>query len=219
MIAKELISNLMIPLIPEDKAEQALSMMSIYYVKHLPVVKNGILLGILSEEDLTTVDPQTQVREITISNTYVYANATDHVFEVLGRLAENKTTVIPVVDDDEKFLGLISQENLLNYYANSFSFKEPGSIIVIETTRRGYSLSELARVIELENAIILASFITTIPDSEVTLLTIKVNHQEISNLISALERYDYKIKASFTEEKYVDDLKDRYDQLMSYLNV
>lgn len=219
MIAKELISNSILPLLPDNTAEQALSMMSVYHVKHLPVVKDDILLGILSEEQAASCDLETKIRDIKISSTYIYVSAFDHVFEILSRLAENNITVVPVVDDNEKFLGLISQEDLLKFYANSFSFTEPGSIVVLETSKRGYVLSEVARVVELENASIISSFITSSNESEVTLLTLKINQQEISNIIAALERYGYKIKATFTEEEYEDDLKDRYDQLMNYLNV
>ncbi|MBT8232752.1 MAG: CBS domain-containing protein [Saprospiraceae bacterium] len=219
MIAKELISNLVLPLEPSDTLAQALTIMSIYHVKHLPVVREEILMGILSEDNATTNSPETLVRDIQISSTYTFVNINDHVFEVLARLAQNKMTVVPVVDNDEKFIGIITQEDLIKYYANSFSFKEPGSIIVVESSKRGYSFSEIARVIELENGSVLASFITDIPNTEVVLITIKINQQEISSIISALERYDYKINASFTEDEYDDDLKDRYDQLMNYLNV
>jgi len=219
MIAKELISNSILPLQPEDNAGQALTMMSIYHVRHLPVIKNDTLQGIISEENATTTDPSTLIRDIKISKTYTFVSATDHVFEILSRMADNNLTVVPVVDDKEKFLGIISQEDLIKYYANTFSFTEPGSIVVIETSRRGYVLSEIARVVELENASIISSFITSSKVSEVTLLTIKINQQEISSIIAALERYDYKIKATFSEDEYIDDLKDRYDQLMNYLNV
>jgi len=219
MVAQNLISNSILPLVPSDTAEQALSMMSVYHVKHLPVVKDEILLGIISEEQAASTDPETIIRDIKISNTYIFVAATDHVFEILHRLADNNITVVPVVDENERFLGLISQEDLIKYYANTFSFKEPGSLIVIETSKRGYVLSEIARVIELENAAVISSFITSSQNSEVTLLTLKVNQQEISSITTALERYDYKIKATFTEDEYDDDMKDRYDQLMNYLNV
>ena len=219
MIAKDLISNDVLPLVSTDNVTQALSMMSVYHIKHLPVVKDNILLGILSEEDATTVDPETEIRDIKISSSYIYVAAEDHIFEVLSRMAENKMTIVPVVDHQERFLGIVSQEDLIKFFSNTFSFKEPGSIIVIETTRKGYSLSAIARVIEMENAAIIASFITSLHESEATLLTIKVNSQDINDILAALERYDYKIKASFTEEEYMDDLKDRYDQLMKYLDV
>jgi len=219
MIAKELISNLIMPLSPGDTLEQALTIMSIYHVKHLPIVENDKLLGILSEDDATTNNPDTTIGNISTSKTYAFVSRNDHVFEILARLAQNKMTTVPVVDEQENFVGIVTQDDLITYYADSFSFKEPGSIVVIETSRREYSLSEVSRVIELENAAILSTFITAIENTEVLLLTIKINQQEISTIISALERYDYNIKASFTEDEFEDNLKDRYDQLMNYLNV
>lgn len=219
MIAKELISNDILPLNQTDNCAQAMSMMSVYRIKDLPVVNNGMLLGMVSEDIVSTVDPDTLIGEVQLNKTYLYVEESDHVFEVLSRLAQNNITVVPVVGDEDEFLGLISQEDLIKYYANTFSFKEPGSIVVIETTKAGYSLSEVSRIIELENSVIISSFITSSEDTENILLTIKVNQQEISNIISALERYDYKVSASFVEDEYADDLKDRYDLLMNYLNV
>lgn len=219
MIAKDLISNMVLALVPEDTVAQALSMMSVYHVKHLPVVKNNILLGILSEEDATTEHPETHIRDVRISSSYTFANKQDHIFEVLARLAENQMTIVPVVDDDERYLGIITQEDIISFYAASFSFTEPGGIIVIETSKRGYTLSEVSRIIELENTTILASFVSSLQNSEAVLLTLKLNKRDINDVIAALERYDYKIRATFTDDEYIDDLKDRYDQLMNYLNV
>ena len=51
-------------------------------------------------------------------------------------------------------------------------------------------------------------------------VTLKLNKYEIQSLIKALTRYDYTIKATFLEdEKMVDDLLDRYNALMNYLNI
>ncbi|NNE25581.1 MAG: CBS domain-containing protein [Saprospiraceae bacterium] len=219
MIAKELISNEILPLQLNDNCAQAMTMMSIYRLKDMPVVDENGLVGMISEEVVSTTDPETLIEQTYISKSYVYVQETDHIFEVLNRLAQNNMTVVPVVDDNEKFLGIISQEDLIKFYANTFSFKEPGSIIVIESTRRGYSLSEVARIVELESATVISSFVSSNEDSENILLTIKVNQQEISNIISALERYDYNVSATFVEDEYSDDLKDRYDMLMNYLNI
>lgn len=219
MIAKELISNDILPLNQKDNCAQAMSMMSVYRIKDLPVVEGQELLGMVSEDTVSTIDPDTLISEVHLNKSYIYVEPSDHIFEVLSRLAQNNFTVVPVVDHEEKFMGIISQEDLIKYYANTFSFKEPGSIIVLETTKNDYSLSEVARVVEHENAVVISSFITNAEDSQSILLTIKVNQQEISNIISALERYDYKVSASFVEDEYSDDLKDRYDLLMSYLNV
>ena len=219
MIAKELISQNIIPLIPSDNAEQAMSMMSLYHVRHLPVVKDNIYLGVVSEEDITSAGLDTLIRDIIIDNTVISVSTDDHIFDLLSRMSEHNYTLVPVVATDKQYLGVVTQQDLLAFIAGTFSFKEPGGIIVIESTQKDYSLSEIARIVELENASVIASFITSRHESSAILITLKINHQDIQDIISALERYDYKIKASFTAESYKEDLKDRYDLLMRFLDV
>ncbi|MCB0586459.1 MAG: CBS domain-containing protein, partial [Phaeodactylibacter sp.] len=62
-------------------------------------------------------------------------------------------------------------------------------------------------------------FITTNLESTRVDITIKINRQNIQTIIATFERFDYDIKASFNEADYVGSLQERYDALMSYLNV
>lgn len=178
-----------------------------------------MLLGIISEDEIMSKDLGEPIGSYGLSLNNAFVKNSDHLFEVMSRLAEFNLSVIPVVDREENYLGMITQEDLLQFYANSFSFTEPGGIIVLEMNRIDYSLAEIARIAEAENVTILSSFLTTNPDTTKVYVTIKINQQDIQNLIATFERYDYTIKASFTEDTYLEDLKDRYDALMSYLNV
>jgi len=134
-------------------------------------------------------------------------------------MARHKLTVVPGVDNEERSLGLVTQEDLVQFYASSFSFSEPGSIIVIETIKPNYSLAELSRIVEEESAAILTSFITSEEETNTILVTLKINKTDIQSIIASLNRFDYTVRASFSEVEYIDTLKDNYDALMSYLNV
>ncbi len=219
MIAKNLTTEDILPLKMSDTCAQAMTMMSIYHVSDLPIVDGDKLLGLISEDEVTTSDPEKLISDMVLSPSFVYTSEDQHIFEVLGKLAQNKVSVMPVVDKDEKYTGVISQENLVKYYADTFSFKEPGSIIVIKIHKKDYSLSEVTRVIEMEGALVIASFITVLTDSAHLLLTLKINQLDVNTILQALERYEYDIHATFAEDEYVSDLKDRYDMLMTYLNV
>ncbi|MEY4029665.1 MAG: hypothetical protein RJA90_850, partial [Bacteroidota bacterium] len=48
---------------------------------------------------------------------------------------------------------------------------------------------------------------------------LKLNSAQIQNLLSTFERFGYNIKATFDEEDVKDTLKNRYESLMTYLNV
>ena len=219
MIASELISTTLIPLRTSDTGEAALMTMSDFLVKHLPIVNNTQLLGVLSEEDILNNPINDPVGSYNLSHTKAYVNHREHLYEIMGTMSEKNLTVIPVVDDDGNYMGMITQSDLLHYYAKSFSFSEPGSIIILEMPKRDYVLSEISRIIESESGTVLSSFITNAGEPHLALVTLKINRQEIENIKASLVRFGYIIKGSFVEEEYYDTLKDRYDMLMNYLDV
>ena len=219
MIAEQLISNEIIPLQTSDNGATALEMMSDFYVRHLPIVNNKELLGLISEDDILDYDVNEAIGSYSLSLIRPYVYRGEHLYEVMRLLAEQKLTVVPIVDRDKNYLGVISMDDLLQYFSNNFSFREPGSIIVLEVSNRAYSLGEIAKIVESENARILSAFVTARPDSPIFDVTIKLNRNHIQNIIATFLRYDYTIKASFNEVDYLDSLQERYDSLMSYLNV
>ncbi len=219
MIAEQLISDDIIPLRTSDTGDEALEMMNEFYVRHLPIVNNQELLGVISEEDILEFDATEAVGSYSLSLTRPYVKVSDHLYEVMRTLAEYQLTLVPVIDQGNNYIGVVSLENLLHHFANSTAFKEPGSIIVLEVSRRDYSLTEIARIVESENAIILSTFVAAEADTALMEITIKINTHNISPIIATLERFNYQIKASFNESDYSDTLKERYDSLMAYLNV
>ncbi len=219
MTAQELISDVIMPLRTSDTGEFGLSIMNEFYVKHLPIVNNDQLLGLVSEEDILEHDVMEAVGSYNLSLNRPYVSAGDHLFDVMRVMSEFNLTVVPVIHEEDQYAGLITQEDLIQFYANSFSFAERGSIIVLEMAKSEYSLATLSQIVESENGTVLSTFITTDPDSPRVLVTLKVNKQDISSILSTFQRYEYEVNATFTETDYYDTLKERYDMLMSYLNV
>lgn len=219
MIAKQLKSQTIPPLKTSDTGDAGLTIMQLYNVSHLPIVNNEVLLGILSEEDILNHNAEEAIGSygLALSDSFVYED--EHIFEVMSKVAKSKLSVIAVIDHDERYVGMITLEALLQYYAGSFSFKEPGSILILETTKRNYSLHEIARIVEEESAAVISCFLTDHENPLNIYVTLKINKHEISHIIASFERYEYGIKASFTKEEYFDSLQDRYDSLIKYLSV
>lgn len=219
MLAKDIISHELDALRTSDTGEDAINLMTVYHVRHLPIVNDKALLGTIAEEDIINSNISEPVGSYALSMVRAYAKSNDHLFEVMDRMAEYDLSVIPVVNDKMEYQGCISLENLMRYFAKSFSFEEPGSILVIQTDRANYSLVEIARIVEEEAAAVLAVFLSFEDMSSRVSVTLKINKQEISRIIASFLRYDYTIKGTFTESEYMDALQDRYDSLMNYLNV
>ena len=99
------------------------------------------------------------------------------------------------------------------------AINQPGSIIVLEMTQNDYSLSEIAQIIESNDAKILSMYITSRIDSTLLDVILKINKQDLNAIIQTFSRYNYTIKASYGEKEDPEDLRDRFDSLMNYLNV
>lgn len=219
MIAEEISSKILAPLDAKDTGEEALTIMNIYHVKHLPIVEGKDILGLISEEDILNNKIEEAIGTYKIRNNDIYVSKSDHLFEVMSKMAESRLSVIPVIDEEEKYFGLVTQDDLIQYFASSFSFAEPGSIVVIETDKGNYSLSEISQIVESEQVTILSSFVNAVSDSTTIYVTLKLNKRDIKSVIASLERYEFVVKASFTRSENTDGLKDRYDSLMRYLSV
>lgn len=219
MLAKSLITNGIVPLKTSDTGVEALGLMSEFNLSHYPIVNNEQLLGLISDEDIIGNSIEEPIGSYSLSLSKAYAKENDHLYEVLGLLGESKLTIIPVVDNEDNYLGIITQNDLLNYFAESGSFTEPGSVMVLEIPKRDYSMSEISQIVESEGGVILSSFINTNLDESIVDVTLKINKHNIAAIISNFERYSYKIKFTMQEEEIFDAAKERYDSLMSYLNV
>lgn len=220
MLAGQLISNVIPPLRTSDTVRKALERMNEFKVYHLPIVNEIQYLGLVSEEELMearNMEIAIGALPVKLLNTFTSENA--HIYEVIRLFSELQLSVVPVLDQQKNYLGIISINNLLNFTANLYSVSEPGGIIVLSISNRNNSLAHMAQIVEADNAQILSSYINVFPDSTRLEVTLKINKTEISAIVAAFERYDYEVKAVFNNSSHDDDSMDRFDSFMNYLNV
>ncbi len=219
MQAIDLISQSLISLHPDDDGLRAISLMEELRVNHLPVVRNGFYLGILSEKEILNWDNEEEfieehLEEITAPSVI----GTQHLFDIIEELEKFSLTVIPVLDEEKHYLGSITNRKLLYTIAKSTSIQSNGGVIVLRMNQNDYQMSEIARIVEDNNTKILSSYITSIPDALQIELTLKLNTMDINSIVKDLERFDYNVSASFNTEETNDDFTDRYESLMRFLN-
>ena len=97
-------------------------------------------------------------------------------------------------------------------------FSEPGGILVVEKGINDYSFSEIAQIVESNNAKILGAFITGM-DGDLTRITLKIGDASLNEIIQTFRRYSYNIISGHEEDSYLESLKDRSQYLDKYLNM
>jgi hypothetical protein len=116
-------------------------------------------------------------------------------------------------------VGVITISDTLTAFARS-SMQEPGGILVLLMDERDYSLSEVSRLVESNDAKILSSYVCTDKtDATRIKLTIKINRNDLSRIIATFERFSYNIVAKFHHTQGNEDDKERIDLLLRYLNM
>lgn len=219
MIASELISYDIPPLKLSDTGVKALDWMEEFKTSELPVVEDNKYIGVISESevlDRNNVDDSFKDYNLAFKKPFAHEN--QHLFEVVSLIVKHDIDLLPVVDENEHYLGLITIKKIVQYFSKIASVSNAGSILTLEINVNDYSLAEISKMVESDDAKILASFITSHPDSKKLEVTLKINKTEISRILHTFERFNYTVLASYNESEYHKDLHDRYDEFMRFLN-
>jgi CBS domain-containing protein len=221
MVANDLISDVIPSLKTSDLGQTALNWMEIFRISHLPIVNNQDFLGLISDTDIYDMNQANEP----IGNHYLtlikpYVTMDQHLFEVIGLASRLKLSIVPVLDNNNHYKGVITTNDLIRHIAGISSMDQAGGIIVIDLVERDYSLTQIAQIVESNNVKILSMYITSPPESTRLEVTLKLNTDDLGAVIRTFERYNYNVKTWVTTNDSMESLySERFDLLMKYLNI
>lgn len=220
MHAIDLISPEIPTLRPTDDIGRALDWMEEFKVSHLPVVDNARLVGLVTDRDLVDRnDPLATVSSIMERVEVPFVRSGQHIFELMKFFSERGLTVVPVLDELGVYKGSINEHDALRKLAEVTNIHEPGSVVVLEMNQNDYSLQQIARIVEGNDAKIMSLHSHSLPDSSRIEVTLKINNEDVSSILRTFERYDYFVKSTYQGSLLQNDLRERYEELMRYINL
>jgi hypothetical protein len=128
-------------------------------------------------------------------------------------------TVVPVLDAENNYLGNISLRTLVEHFASITAVKNPGGVIILELNANDFVLSQIARIVEENDTKILSLYVSEISDSTRLELTLKLNRENIRGILQSFARYNIHVKATFQQGDFSEDLRNRFDLFMNYINM
>ncbi len=219
MKASEIISKTLPEALPEDTVGKVLGWMEECKVQHLPYLKDGNLEALLYEDDLLDQDESATIGSLRFARPLVFVLAKQHLFDAAKIMADTLVTVLPVVTESNAYVGMISSIEMLEAYHKVSNIKEPGSVVVLEMHPRDYSMLQIANIVEGNDGKILSSFVTNQEEGKKVEVTLKLNKGRIDGILQTFARYNYTVIEKYQESAYDSLLKERYDELMNYLNM
>ncbi len=221
MIVRELITDKIPSIKSTDMAGTALDWMNEFKLSLLPVVDNGTYKGMVTEDDiLDATSLEVKVGDIQYmgwDSAYIYEGK--HIYDAIQVMSRFKLGILPVLDEENSYLGAITLPDLLPYLGNLLAMDEPGGIIVLEIPPKGYVLSEISRIAESENAKILSLYMSQPSKEGKYLLTLKLNIEDLSRVVASFERFQYTIIETYQHTIQLSNYQRNLDALMNYLDI
>ena len=197
-----------------------LDKMNEIHTSQLAVIDKNDFLGVITEDDLLSANDESKsIGSLTVSLGFLYLYEYQHIYDALQYMTTHHLQILPIMNKENMYLGVVTLQNLMKALDSTLGNQTPGAIIVLELGKNDVSFSHIAHIFESENVRILNAAVRDISDTTKIEMTIKVDKQNISSVVSALWRFDYVVKATFNDGSQDSDIKERYDILMNYLNL
>jgi acetoin utilization protein AcuB len=220
MLAGELINHEVPQLQLKDTVGKALKLISDFRVSHLPVVSGKQYLGLIGEDDLLDMHEAKASIEALQKN-FITAVVEEHQYflNAVSYANQMEATVVPVVNREKELIGVITTTELLKALGDFSGANEIGGILVLEMKRSQFSISEISRLVESNDATILHLNTTVNPASGLLTVTLHLNKKEITAIIATFQRYEYDIVYSHGDENFEPDIQNNFRHLMNYLHI
>ena len=219
MLNQQIISSQIEPLNYSQTVKDALYLMADNKLQQLPLVKDGLYEGLLSEEDLLDADGQDSLTNFQFDLLPYSVNALDHFLTAAKLTSEQRLKLIPVISGEKEYLGSITEEDLLRQFSRLNGVQERGALLVLSMNREDYSTGQLSKLVETNDASItqLNTFFEEVTDK--LIVTLRINKEEISDILSTFQRYDYEVIFHAGQEQYENELRRNYFHLMNFLQM
>jgi predicted transcriptional regulator len=185
---------------------------------HFPVLENGIFIGSIASDDIETFDLDKKIIDYKYTLERFFARKSMIWLDVLEIFAKNHTNVIPVLDENNSYIGYYEMEDIMKFFQETPFLKEQGGIIIVQKGLLDYSMAQVTQIVESNNGKILGCFISE-ADLENVQITVKIGVGPMNEIIQTFRRYNYEIISEHQEDTYINSLKERSDYLDKYLNI
>jgi hypothetical protein len=214
----DFIINDVTPLSIKDSVKRAQSIFTQMTYSHIPILDEDMYAGCVAETDAHCFENNQTLEDVRYSLTAFQVDESMHWLDVLKAFAQYQTNIMPVLDENKKYTGYYELKDIMEFFIDAPFLYESGNVIVVTKGATDFSFSEIAQIVESNDAKIYGCFISAQKD-HLTEITIKVNATNLNGVLQTFRRYSYEVISSIEEDTYLDSLKERSDYLDKYLNI
>jgi predicted transcriptional regulator len=186
---------------------------------HLAVTGHGKFTGLIGKKEIEEFNELTTLDSLPAFAITQAVAHNEHFLSAVNFCNRFHTAVIPVINEENEFIGCITSSDLLMHLGNFTGAASIGGIIVLEIERSHFSISEISRIAESNDAVILHLNTTTHTETGLLTITVHLDKKDVSDIVATFERYQYTITGYFGSEKFEKEIQSNFLHLMNYLDI
>jgi acetoin utilization protein AcuB len=205
MIVEEIMKTEVVTLFPTDSIADAMHLMEIKKIRHIPVINTDkLLVGIVTLSDIRDAAPsifradehledlQRPIDSI-MKKDVITGHPLDFVEEIAAVFYEHKISCIPITNS-RKLVGIVTETDLLRTLVELTGAHQPGSQIEVKVPNLAGKLSDITTIIKNRKANILSVLVYPDKmDAQYKILVIRVQTMNPTAVIQDLKQAGYNV--------------------------
>ncbi|GJH39759.1 hypothetical protein RCZ04_03090 [Capnocytophaga sp. HP1101] len=202
----------------DTSIEEALLLFEAHSVSALPVCESSSFIGVLNKETVEQAPKEDLVGDYRYALEYYSVPLTAMWDTVIESFALYQTDMLPVIDENQQFIGYYSLNDFLKQLSKTPFIQETGRVVVLQKDAHSYSFTEISRIVEENAGILLGLYLSNRTEGYVH-ITLKLLTEHLSDILQDFRRYGYVILTEKDDDHYRQELKDISDYFERYLDI
>ncbi len=205
MLLEQIMKRNIITIQPDDTLSTALQTINEHRIRHLPVIKDQMLVGIVSDRDLRDVCPSrlvnedqdqllqnTLIRDIMHKNV-ITAHPLDFVEDAASVFYEFRIGCLPIIQKG-KLVGIVTESDVLRTLVELMGVNKPSSHIEVTIFDKPGMLAEVSDIIRGLNVNITSVYMTPVEEDGTRGLVFRIQTMDPRRIYLEIEKAGYKVK-------------------------
>lgn len=196
-----------VTVLPETTVDDAFARMKAAKIRHLPVVEDGKLVGIVTDRDLMRVSPSAattlsryeinsllaKIKILDImSKSVIFVNESAPIEEAAFLMSRNRIRGLPVISDVGTVVGVITENDIFDAFVDIMDLQGGKTRITLEVEDKVGVVSDIAGIFK-ETGSNIDSFVTCPQEDGNYEIIIRGNFEETDVLTTKLTEHGYKV--------------------------
>ncbi|OEF98257.1 CBS and ACT domain-containing protein [Desulfuribacillus alkaliarsenatis] len=205
MLIEEIMKKKVITVEPSESLAAALRITKERRIRHLPVVENQVLVGIVTDTDLRDVCPsklvnedqddllqKTTIKEIMNTNV-ITAHPLDFVEDAASVLYEFRIGCLPVIHKG-KLVGIVTESDVLHTLVELLGVNQPSSHVEVTVDDKPGMLADIAVIFKDLKVNVTSIYLKPSSEHGKKILVFRVQTMDPRRVCLAIEKAGYKVK-------------------------